>query len=278
MKVLDSKKVLDFYNNKKNVKETSLFFNRSTTTIRKLLKKEGVCYDKKIIPKDELFEVYKKNKLSLKEIAKKFDCSVPIIRNNLVKYNILSNKKYNYEKPKKGDKFFRWTFIEEVREKNKKPKWKCECECGTIKNLDYVSVKFGESKSCGCYHSDRMKETKWTGHEKISGKYWYSIKEGARSRNINFNLTIEDAWNIYEKQNGLCSISGVKIRFPENKKDVLKWLEKASLDRIDSNVGYEKNNVQWISKPINFMKGKLSDGELIKICELIYKNNINEKN
>ncbi len=45
----------------------------------------------------------------------------------------------------------------------------------------------------------------------------------------------------------------------ENNIQSLKFEEKASLDRIDSSLGYIKGNIQWISLPINLMKAEMSN-------------------
>ena len=42
-----------------------------------------------------------------------------------------------------------------------------------------------------------------------------------------------------------------------------------SIDRIDSNIGYELGNIQWVDKRINMMKGSLSNGEFINLCTLV---------
>lgn len=45
----------------------------------------------------------------------------------------------------------------------------------------------------------------------------------------------------------------------------------ASLDRIDSSLGYIEGNVQWINKEINYMKMDLPQDKFIEWCEKIYK-------
>ena len=35
----------------------------------------------------------------------------------------------------------------------------------------------------------------------ISGKYWSSLKKNAKKRNIQVKVTIEEAWEIFLKQN-----------------------------------------------------------------------------
>lgn len=48
------------------------------------------------------------------------------------------------------------------------------------------------------------------------------------------------------------------------------------MDRIDSNVGYTKENVQWVHKRINIMKQNLQEDEFLYLCKLIVENNIDK--
>jgi hypothetical protein len=47
--------------------------------------------------------------------------------------------------------------------------------------------------------------------------------------------------------------------------------QTASLDRIDSNKGYTKDNVVWVHKNVNAFKNCLSHKDFIKICHLVSK-------
>lgn len=43
-----------------------------------------------------------------------------------------------------------------------------------------------------------------------------------------------------------------------------------SLDRINNDKGYVRDNVQWVHKDINFMKGKLTNETFLKWIEVVY--------
>lgn len=50
-----------------------------------------------------------------------------------------------------GQKFGRWTVIERASsDKDGNARWKCQCECGNIKEIKGRNLRRGESKSCGC--------------------------------------------------------------------------------------------------------------------------------
>lgn len=167
--------------------------------------------------------------------------------------------------------------VVELNPRNKKSYWECECICGTIKILCYNSVaKKDRNPSCGCKRYITGKENfGWKGYEEISGEYWYRIVERSATRGNEY-LSIEDAWEIFTNQNRKCALSKVEIHFgkgPFVKKGRRSELQTASLDRIDSSIGYIKSNVQWVHKTVNLMKNALTQDEFITWCTLIAKNN-----
>lgn len=100
----------------------------------------------------------------------------------------------------------------------------------------------------------------WKGCGEISAKYWFNVTNHADQRQLEMNVSIEDAWALFEHQECRCALTGVKLQFGTNGN------QTASLDRIDSNKGYSLENIQWIHKDINFMKRRMSNQELVLWC------------
>jgi hypothetical protein len=134
------------------------------------------------------------------------------------------------------------------------------CDCGNTGVVRLSALRV--CKSCGCYNRD----SKETGHMEISGTSWGAIVNSAKHRGLYLSITIEDLWSLYLIQDRLCAISGVPVWFGEcsTMSD-----QTASLDRIDSGLGYTKDNIQVVHKDVNIMKGILSNQELIDWCHLI---------
>jgi len=65
-----------------------------------------------------------------------------------------------------------------------------------------------------------------------------------------------------------CALSGVKITYPKYSGDSKAT---ASLDRIDSNRGYLRGNVQWVHKRVNIMKNNMTEKELFVFSRAIFK-------
>lgn len=111
-------------------------------------------------------------------------------------------------------------------------------------------------------------------HHTIPGRYFYSLKHGAARRNIKFNLTIDQLWDIFLQQNGRCALSGLPIRFHQPGEKLTA--QTASVDRIDSELDYTIDNVRWLHKTINTIKLDLCDKDFIYFCKMV--TNYNDHN
>lgn len=80
------------------------------------------------------------------------------------------------------------------------------------------------------------------------------------------DLSVDYVLSLYEKQNGLCSLSGIKMTWDTLNGRVPTNL---SIDRISSYIGYTKENVQLVCRIVNVMKSNLGQLEFIDLCRKI---------
>ncbi len=175
----------------------------------------------------------------------------------------------------KGKRFGRLTVIEPYEYRPGGWMWKCICDCGKNTIAYGSKLTHGKKKSCGCGR-DRNNNYGWTGYKEIMGSVWNHIYGHAKIRNLDVEITIKDGWELFEKQNRKCALSGVELYFAKNNKEVKEKKQTASLDRIDSTKGYVKGNIQWVHKDINKMKWNWNQSNFINWCKLI-TNYHNEK-
>jgi len=161
--------------------------------------------------------------------------------------------------------------------------WRCKCDCGNISVVRDSHLIYGSTKSCGCLHKRRGKDSPFfKGYGDIPLNYYTTVKRSALGGGISnrkkkiFDVSIEYLWKLFKKQNGKCALSDMNLSFggttKENKrKETNKFT--ASLDRIDSGVGYIKGNVQWVHKKINIMKNEFTQEEFINLCKNVAVNN-----
>jgi hypothetical protein len=87
-----------------------------------------------------------------------------------------------------------------------------------------------------------------------------------KKRNKYHNITLEDLLEQWLLQDGTCIYSGVKLKHPKNGDSIMTT---ASLDRIDSNKGYIKGNIQFISIACNYAKSNMTHEDMLTFCKLI---------
>lgn len=97
-----------------------------------------------------------------------------------------------------------------------------------------------------------------------SARHFITRLLNKKSRNR--HLDIDYVMGIYDAQEGLCALSGIKMthitgegRVPTN----------ISIDRIDSNLGYVEGNIQLVCCAVNVAKSNWTEEEFIDVCRKI---------
>lgn len=90
-----------------------------------------------------------------------------------------------------------------------------------------------------------------------------AIKSRSKTHNIPFNLTESFIENMYKEQNGLCYYTNEFMNLN------IKNDNRASVDRVNPNLGYVQNNVVLCRLIVNTVKNKLSKEELFDFCKKV---------
>lgn len=107
------------------------------------------------------------------------------------------------------------------------------------------------------------------GRKAIPFSYYLNI---CKQRNKEFNLDSEYLQKIWIEQKGLCYITKIPLILNTSTKYNNDYRYVASIDRIDSNKGYIKGNVQFISLCVNLMKNTLTQEQTKDFLKEISKN------
>lgn len=192
--------------------------------------------------------------------------------------------------PIKGEVYGDYTVIDEQIEisSDNKVKFHVKCKCGKEQYVRSWFLKSGRQKSCRECSSRKAfwksaKENKRVGfcnlqHKGVGSftKTTFSyFKRNAKIRNIEWSedLTIDYLWGLLQKQKFKCKYTSLPIELTEIRKGSNIDFEKmtASIDRIDSNKGYQKDNIQWVHKDINRMKWAFPENRFLELCYLVNK-------
>lgn len=136
------------------------------------------------------------------------------------------------------------------------------CSCSTEKTILGTHLIQGNTTHCGC---SKGKPRHWKGSGSVSATYFNSVKRGAEGgkgrKPISFDISIDYIADLLdEQQKGKCALTGLDISVKD---------KTASLDRIDSSLGYIKDNVQWLHKDVNMMKRHYSQDYFKYLCTLV---------
>lgn len=178
---------------------------------------------------------------------------------------------YNYE-DLSGQTFDRLTVLHRIQvKKGKTTEFLCKCECGNEVVRRAVNLKRCINNKCSnCPKKPYQPSTRT--YQEIPGELWKKIKDGAIRRHLKFEISIEEAWNLFLKQERKCALTQLDISFVTDSYHKDYKLNTASLDRIDSSKGYTIDNIQWVHKDINRMKWAFQQDYFINMCKLVAKN------
>ena len=99
-------------------------------------------------------------------------------------------------------------------------------------------------------------------------KLMASMRSRYHNKKMIKNITSADLLDIYEKQNGKCFYTGIQMKLESNTERDLFLM---SIDRIDSNIGYIKENVVLCCWGLNVLKGPHSNDDLFKSLKEFYE-------
>lgn len=149
--------------------------------------------------------------------------------------------------------------------------WLVRCSCGNEVETQAQKVtlaKFG-CRECNKKIHLKTDSPHWKGGLYVSHYFLAKVKKGAErlSRTLPVEVGIDYLDSLWAAQNGRCAYTNIELIIGGNGEETT-----ASLDRIDSSVGYIEGNVQFVHKDINRMKWTLSDGQFRKMCRLVTEN------
>lgn len=197
-----------------------------------------------------------KNKWNIKQWECKCDCGniAYYITGHLVNKNPVKSCGCLKHKPSatridlKGKKFGRLKVISLSEEKSTTNGiiWKCKCDCENFVFVSTRDLRSGNTKSCGCFRTDKLTTHGLSGHPLID------TLKGMIRRCYNKNF------KYYKNYGG----RGIKVckEWKNDKKSFYNWAIKngwkkgLTIDRIDNDGDYCPENCKFISKRKNSRK------------------------
>ena len=176
------------------------------------------------------------------------------------------NRASNYKPVRIGDCYGDWKVLTEDwydKEKNASLV-KVQCKCCFEKVIRKYTITKGISSKC----KKCMGKENFTGYEDLGGYYLGQLRGSAKKRNLDWKVSPEYLWKLFEEQNFKCALTGDILNLSRTIDSKTKT-QTASLDRIDNSKGYVEGNVRWIHKVINQMRSNRTDEEFKSWCSKV---------
>lgn len=152
------------------------------------------------------------------------------------------------------------------------------CSCGYEGTRRADHLESGRTRMCkSCASKETAEKYPPPVHTKsvgdLGGTYYSMLRIGARKRGLEWSVSRDYLWSIFT---GRCSVTGREINLSTKLKGSngtgVDWGSfNASLDRIDSSIGYIEGNVQWVHKEINWFKNSYSMKDFVQMCTEVYQ-------
>ncbi len=154
-------------------------------------------------------------------------------------------------------------------------------KCGNVKSNDnfYQTQRGNRCKECILIETRDYKRKKRLDpeHRKNEGvkqkerrvRLWQNtLIHDSKRRKVENTLTVDDINEIFDKQNGLCHWFKIPL-IPSNHK---KYPQQPSLDRLDSNLGYTKDNVVLCCYSANIGRNENDIDTWESFLEVLFRN------
>ena len=155
---------------------------------------------------------------------------------------------------------------------------KCS-KCKIIKNITKFYSRPERKKGKGirsiCKSCDGTRKSKYYATEDGFMKILFSStndRKSSKRRHIGHSVDFTkeeffEMWKEYKKKYGMfCFYTGIPLNFIKSPKHIRG--NQVSVDRIDNNIGYTKNNIIFCSAKANFMKASVTIDMCRKILAL----------
>jgi len=135
----------------------------------------------------------------------------------------------------------------------------CRCDCGVEKVVATGELRYGKTKSCGCYSKDKARTRLYKhGRSNRESKDYYEYHRETYIKR-KYNLSLNEYNDMLESQNEECYICGYK--FGQKKGDICvdhchdsNIVRGLLCDRCNRGLGYFMDNIDSLEKAVMYLK------------------------
>ena len=173
-----------------------------------------------------------------------------------------------------GKKFGRLKVLSKYGIHKGRVAWNCLCDCGNTDIFVGSDLTAGNTRSCGCLQDEHrrnispkgVKANKKPHYDRGLNVFYHGYKKQAKDRGLDFDLSFYDFKGLVED---FCFYCGSKDTKHVWKKS-FGSIDVCGVDRLDSSIGYVKDNCVSCCKFCNYAKRSYSVEEFKEHISKIY--------
>ncbi len=146
--------------------------------------------------------------------------------------------------------------------------------CVVCDNVFTSQASFGKTCSTKCrnkYLNDYNIKRRQTSVESSLCTIVAGCRSRAKRRGLECDIDFDYVKQLLVKQQGLCAMTGAVLECSNANTKRNSSPNTVSIDRIDSNKGYTKDNIRLVTYMYNSCKGRWTDFDVIQMCKGVLK-------
>jgi len=104
-------------------------------------------------------------------------------------------------------------------------------------------------------------------HAHVPGRLWANLLSNTKHRGLSLEITPDDIYELYIKQNKKCALTGRPMTLCNDSK-----ISEVSIDRINNTKGYTVTNIQLVHKIANQARMDMTINDFYQLCRDVYLN------
>lgn len=147
----------------------------------------------------------------------------------------------------------------------------CGKEFSRVASIEKSSRKSFKNVCCSRACSSKVQHS---GDASLKKRLYYQLSQAIRTRDKEVGEDVDEDYllEIWNRQGGKCPYSGQEMILKPHRNRGIRVPNQASVDRIDSSLGYVRGNIEFVSLIANMAKNIWTKQDVLDFCNQVVDN------